>query len=187
MATSTDTARPVEPFTVDQVVDTRDYEERDDRMVPVPGSGDRRECDRCHEVHEVHAHVTDANGATWVVGTGCATADKAAARSLAGKATRAARKAAEVARAAAARATLAELTAELPAFPADQVTHVAGQRPTWTLDGATVYGLSTVAYKADDAERIAALQTTWTREQLATLAGGHDALRRLQGLARSAA
>ena len=53
------------------VVDTRQYEERGDRMVPIPGSGDARDCDRCGRAHEVHATVAYEGGRTAVVGTGC--------------------------------------------------------------------------------------------------------------------
>lgn len=54
------------------VVDTRQYEEQGDRWVPIPGSGNARECARCGREHEVHAEVLLGDGRTAVVGTGCA-------------------------------------------------------------------------------------------------------------------
>lgn len=54
------------------VVDTRQYEEQGDRWVPIPGSGNARECTRCGREHEVHAEVLLGDGRTAVVGTGCA-------------------------------------------------------------------------------------------------------------------
>lgn len=57
------------------VRDTRDYEEQDDRWVPIPGSGLERECDRCHRTHEVHVDVELSDGTTACVGRGCARGD----------------------------------------------------------------------------------------------------------------
>jgi hypothetical protein len=57
--------------TILQVVDTREYEEQGDRWVPVPGSGNARDCDRCGRRHEVHAHVRYPDGSEAIVGTGC--------------------------------------------------------------------------------------------------------------------
>lgn len=53
------------------IVDTRQYEERGDRWVPIPGSGEISQCDRCGRDHEVHATVELADGGCAVVGTGC--------------------------------------------------------------------------------------------------------------------
>lgn len=54
------------------VRDTREYEEVGDRWVPIPGSGDLRECSRCGRGHEIHAEVELSDGAHTIVGTGCA-------------------------------------------------------------------------------------------------------------------
>jgi hypothetical protein len=54
------------------ITDTRTYEEQGDRWVPIPGSGDIRQCTRCNRDHEVHAEVELADGSSAVVGTGCA-------------------------------------------------------------------------------------------------------------------
>lgn len=53
------------------VVDTREYVEDGDRFVPIPGSGQARECDRCGRSHEVHASVLLDDGSQAIVGTGC--------------------------------------------------------------------------------------------------------------------
>lgn len=59
-----------------RVTDTREYvEDRDDRWVPVAGSGTSRECDRCGRAHEVHAEVALSDGTEAIVGTGCMKAD----------------------------------------------------------------------------------------------------------------
>lgn len=55
-----------------KVVDTRTYEEGpDDKWRPIPGSGDKRCCDRCQREHEIHAYVELDNGQQAIVGTGC--------------------------------------------------------------------------------------------------------------------
>lgn len=73
-----------------RVVDTREYELVGDRAVPVPGTGNERQCDRCQRMHVVHAHVRLSDGSSAIVGTGCmGSGDMAkAARSLAAKAKR---------------------------------------------------------------------------------------------------
>jgi len=53
------------------VVDTREYEEIDDRWVPIKGSGTESWCARCGRPHEVHATVELADKRTAVVGTSC--------------------------------------------------------------------------------------------------------------------
>lgn len=54
------------------VRDTRDRIEVGDRLVPVPGSGDLRPCDRCCREHEVHVDVELSDGRRANVGSGCA-------------------------------------------------------------------------------------------------------------------
>lgn len=58
-----------------KVVDTREYEEVDDRWRPIPGSGTENQCSRCGRLHEVHATVELKNGSTTIVGTGCMKSD----------------------------------------------------------------------------------------------------------------
>lgn len=56
-----------------EVVDTREYEEGPDgRFHPIPGSGNIRQCSRCRRDHEIHATVQLSDGATEVIGVGCA-------------------------------------------------------------------------------------------------------------------
>lgn len=54
------------------VQDTRQYEEQGDRWVPIPGSGQERECDRCHRTHEIHIDVELSDGTVACIGQGCA-------------------------------------------------------------------------------------------------------------------
>lgn len=169
------------PFTVQRVVDTRDYVEQDDRLVAVPGSGDLRDCDRCGRPHEVHAYVTDSTGRPGVVGTGCVEAtDQPAVRRLAAAARTAARKAAAYRLAEQAAEELATARrSSLFTHPFDPAaierTAEAG-RHFWTHDDAQVRG--TVHH--DDAERVACLQDVWERKRLADAVGGPDALHALQ-------
>jgi hypothetical protein len=79
-----------------RVVDTRTYEEVNDRWVPIPGSGNARECDRCGRLHEVHAEVQYPDGRIAVVGTGCMGLGSAVARRSASRAARIARLHAEL-------------------------------------------------------------------------------------------
>lgn len=54
------------------VRDTRDRIEVNDRLVPVPGSGDLRPCDRCGREHEIHVDVELSDGRRANIGSGCA-------------------------------------------------------------------------------------------------------------------
>lgn len=87
------------------VVDTREYvEDRDDRFVPVAGSGVVHDCDRCGKEHEVHATVKLADGSLAVVGTSCAKQESTdIVKALRNGAARAKRRAAESAKWAAKR------------------------------------------------------------------------------------
>lgn len=170
---------PLPPFEVVKVVDTRDFIEIDDRWVALSGSGDARECDRCDRPHEIHAHVIDANGNGWVVGTGCMDADaNDDARKAARKATSEAKKAARRARAealvaelAAAEAAVAELV-----FPADRVESGTDESLTskarwfWTLDGASAYWFPYRDGEGPDAakvaERLGCVEDEWRRDRL---------------------
>ena len=56
-----------------EVEDTREYEEGPDgRFHPIPGSGNVRQCSRCGRDHEIHATVQLSDGATEIIGVGCA-------------------------------------------------------------------------------------------------------------------
>ena len=185
----TDTIVLTAPFTILDVVDTRAVEEVDDNVwKPIAGSGIENECGRCNRLHEVHAHVRDANGIEAVVGTGCRNADagqKKLLRSLAGKARRVATDAAKARAADAARATLAELRALVPPFPADRVEYVPpAVKPSgllksarWSVDDVWVLGApdagldgELIPLAADDPERLACLAENWERKHLVRLA-----------------
>ena len=170
------------PFDVIKVVDTRDFIEIDDRFVALAGSGDSRPCDRCDRLHEIHAHVVDANGIGWVVGTGCMDAEaNAVARKAASRATTAAKNAARrvraealVAELAAAEAVVAEMT-----FPADRVVRSAEESPSgaamhrWEVDGAFAKVLARLTNgetfevsARDEAERLGCVEDNWRRDRL---------------------
>lgn len=169
---------PVAPFEIVKVVDTRDFMEIDDRWVALAGSGEARECDRCDRVHEVHAHVIDANGLSFVVGTGCMDATKSEASKAARGATNAARKAArrEAAAALAAELAAAEATVAALVFPADRVESgmdaaVTGTaRWFWTVDGASAYWFPYTDGEGPDAakvaERLGCVEDNWRRDRL---------------------
>lgn len=93
-----------------KVIDTRDYEEVDDRWVPIPGSGLSNTCARCGRSHEVHASVVLDDGSEIVVGTGCMRADEADVASRVKTATSAAKTAARL------RAELVAHNAELAVY-----------------------------------------------------------------------
>jgi hypothetical protein len=166
----------IPPFKVIKVRDTRSYEEQGDRWVPIPGSGDAHECERCNRLHEIHATVQDTNGNYGTVGVGCMGAETAEVRRLSGQATRGAKRAAkDVAKAEASR-QLDELIAAVRAlpFPADRIEvgpAKFGEGEDWRLDGARVV----VAPYADRSERMHCLEGSWRRSQLDALAGGYEA------------
>jgi len=64
------------PWSVIKVVDTREFVEESgmfsDKMVPIPGTGSPRPCDRCARSHEIHVTVRAGDGKEFVVGKGCA-------------------------------------------------------------------------------------------------------------------
>lgn len=173
--------QPVPPFKIIAVADTRDFIEHDDRWVPVPGSGDTRECDRCGRLHEIHATIEDATARTYTVGVGCANADDATARRLRADATREARSSARDARQQNAEQQLVSLidTVNALPFPADQIVHTTPASgpwtDTWEIDGLAVRGFA----GSDPAERARCLESTWRKSQAEAVAGGAGDLRTL--------
>lgn len=173
--------QPVAPFKIVAVTDTRDFMEHDDRWVPIPGSGDARECDRCGRTHEIHATIEDANGGTFTVGVGCADADDAAAKQMRSTATREAKNAAKAARQHQASERLTLLIHEVEAidFPQQRIRHVTiTEGPwtdTWDIDGVAVRGFP----GSEPAERLRCLESLWRRDQAVALVGGADELRSL--------
>ncbi len=57
------------------VRDSRQFEEIGERWVPIPGSGQSRQCDRCQRDHEIHVEVALSDNTTAVIGQGCARGD----------------------------------------------------------------------------------------------------------------
>lgn len=106
------------------VVDTRQYEEVDERWVPIAGSGTTSTCERCGRGHEVHAHVKLADGSIAIVGTGCMGADSLnkKARGLASRAGSIRKVEAEISKLGRLIAELAAATAEVDALPVPAVT-----------------------------------------------------------------
>lgn len=167
---------PTAPFEVVKVVDTRDFLEVDDRFVPVSGSGDVRVCDRCDRTHEVHAHVVDANGLSFTVGTGCMDATKNEASSAARRATTVARNAARRAAAETLAAGLADAEAAVAAmaFPADRVERSIEETASgvtfhrWEVDGAfaKIIGGGRDVDARTVAERLRCVEDNWRRDRL---------------------
>lgn len=173
--------RLVEPFDVVTVVDTRDYVEEGDRWIPIAGSGDSLECERCGRRHEIHAHVVDVNGASGIVGVGCAVADGPTARRLSSGATRDARRAAKEAATVEATARLEEALVSLPEFPADRVVVAPDDQwgMRWSVDDVKCYGSSDHRHE----ERVRCLRDAWRRKRLAEAVGGAEEFARLKRLA----
>lgn len=84
------------------VHDTRDYVEDGDRFVPVAGSGQAHDCDRCGRSHEVHATVELSDGTMATVGTSCAKGESLAVQSALSRGAARAKRAAGLQREAAA-------------------------------------------------------------------------------------
>lgn len=155
-----------------KVVDTRDFEEVGDRMVPVPNSGTPRACDRCGRDHEIHVDVELSDGSTACIGQGCARGDsmEPAIRAAVSSATTRAKparqhgraleslRAAEVAWAAVKALPLPEvvLVEEIPDTRGMRGVWAMGDAQCWTLPGA----------KFDD-ERRSCLVNGWRSKRYA--------------------
>ena len=157
------------------VVDTREYQEEGDRIVPVPGSGNPRPCDRCGRMHEVHATVLLDDGDEAVVGTGCAAQENveiAPAMKAAERRAKALAKArAVLSILAVKRAAYVALVREVEAMPLPAVERAIRTRTecfrthtllVMTMGDATVYAQNGV----EDDERRAALVDCWRRYRL---------------------
>lgn len=150
-----------------EVCDTRAYEEINDRWVPIPGSGNIRECTRCGREHEIHATVELDNGTTEVVGTGCAaraTMHLAAAfRSGEARAKRVASLRAQIARLERLANEGRAIRAEVAAQPVPAVTHrqMGERRYEFACGDATVWG-----FNVEDAkERFDCARNAWCRKR----------------------
>ena len=110
------------------VRDTRAFEEvgRNGRdvMVPVPGTGEERNGDRCARVHEVHATVLLSDDTTAVVGTGCMRGDAMLPelRRLASRATTRAKLLSKLNALTRRMAEIEAVKAEVDALPVPEVT-----------------------------------------------------------------
>lgn len=150
-----------------KVVDTREYVELGDRFVPVPGSGDSHDCDRCGTPHEVHAHVQLEDGTSRIVGTSCMGKEWARAiRSATGRAQRAAALQAELVlwRARLEQATVIETEVATLAPPTpvqgESKEHHRGEIRVWHMGDASVWVLPGCRF---DDERRRALVEEWRR------------------------
>jgi len=155
------------------VHDTRDWiEDGDDRWVAVPGSGQARPCDRCGRDHEIHVEVLLSDGATALIGQGCARGDSMEAdvkSAVSAEKTRArlARELAAVrARRAAAQAAWARVEWLSPPAPVlvEERPGDRGRSPLqiWGMGSATVY-----CHSGFDAERRRCLLDAWRHDRYA--------------------
>lgn len=154
-----------------KVVDTRSYVEDGDRFVPVPGSGQVRDCDRCGRPHEVHAYVELDDGKTIVVGTGCYLADDSTTirRAITGAARAMRAVASHTAELSALRSRLdawRTAKAEIGALPLPAVTGPVAESmgDRYEMGGAGVY-CPEFAGRVFTAERRSALVDSWLRMQ----------------------
>jgi hypothetical protein len=151
------------------VRDTRDRIEVGDRLVPVPGSGDLRPCDRCCREHEIHVDVELSDGRRANIGSGCAKGETMEVQSRLKSAVSAAKTRSKlraelaVAKDDHARALTAWREVEaLSPPPAELVEEVAvqhGTRQVWNMGDARVWTVP--GGRGFDAERRQALLSSW--------------------------
>lgn len=158
-----------------EVRDTRDCVEVDDRLVPVPGSGDARPCDQCGRAHEIHVTVEVEGGAIFVVGASCArgSAFEPEIRRRVSSAKRRAELTRKLLKARVELARIVAVEAEVAALAVPPVIEDLDEigRPTYVAGDARVYGLR--GDSGGDPERIACAQSFW-----------RDARRRERGVTR---
>lgn len=150
------------------VRDTRDRIEVGDRLVPVPGSGDLRPCDRCCREHEIHVAVELSDGRRANIGSGCAKGESMEMQSRLKGAVSAAKTRSrlraelavardEHARAAQAWHEVETLHAPTPEL-VEEVPGPHGVRQEWSMGDANVWVLPGGRF---DAERRQALLNSW--------------------------
>lgn len=158
------------------VRDTRDYEEQDDRWIPIPGSGLERECDRCHRTHEIHVDVELSDGTTACIGRGCARGDsmETSIKTAISSETTRARLARQLDKARASLAAARTAWTEIAALPLPAVklverraseTEHRGDVELWAFEGRE--GRPVWCYTAEggfNAERCACLIGGWRQE-----------------------
>ena len=152
------------------VVDTRDFEEISrnghDIMVPIPGSGDVRECDRCRRLHEVHATVELSNGDLATVGTGCMRGDAMLPelRKAASRATTTAKNRAQLARVEARLAEVEQIRHEVLELPLPAVTSAVVNKWGETRREC-VMGDASILLALDDRSETSMMPLTWSWRQ----------------------
>ncbi len=151
------------------VRDTRDRIEIDDRLVPVPGSGQLRPCDRCGREHEIHVDVELSDGRQANIGSGCAKGESMEVQGRIKSAVSAAKTRsklrAELALAHAEHARAAQAWREVEALPVpspELVKEVPGGRQEWAAGDANVWVLPGGSFNA---ERRQALVNGWQQNR----------------------
>lgn len=168
----TDPARPITIARILDVRDTRDRIEVGDRLVPVPGSGDLRPCDRCCREHEVHVDVELSDGRRANIGSGCAKGESMEVQSRLKSAVSAAKTRSrlraelaearqELARATAAWSEVQGLTPPQPVL-LEEIPETRGVRQVWGMDEARVWTLP--GHPFND-ERRRALVNSWRADR----------------------
>jgi hypothetical protein len=150
------------------VRDTRDRIEVGDRLVPVPGSGDLRPCDRCCREHEIHVDVELSDGRRANIGSGCAKGESMEVQSRLKSAVSAAKTRSKlraelaVARDEHTRAAQAWRAVEALQPPSpdlvEEIPDAHGTRQVWGMGDANVW---TIGGRGFDAERRQALLSSW--------------------------
>ena len=151
------------------VRDTRDRIEVGDRLVPVPGSGDLRPCDRCCREHEIHVDVELSDGRRANIGSGCAKGESMEVTSRLKSAVSAAKTRSRlraelaVARDEHTRAIQAWRDVEALNAPSpellEEVAATHGTRQVWGMGDAQVWTVP--GSRGFDAERRQALLSSW--------------------------
>lgn len=154
------------------VRDTRDRIEVGDRLVPVPGSGDLRPCDRCCRDHEIHVDVELSDGRRANIGSGCAKGESMEVQSRLKSAVSAAKTRSKlrgelsVAQDEHARASQAWRDVEALQAPPIELREERpdphGVRQVWGMGDAYVW---TLGGRSFDAERRQALLRSWQNER----------------------
>jgi hypothetical protein len=166
------TVRPLTIARILEVRDTRDRIEVGDRLVPVPGSGDLRPCDRCCREHEIHVDVELSDGRRANIGSGCAKGESMEVQTRLKSAVSAAKTRSKlraelaVARQELARATAAwnEVQALTPPQPVllEEIPETRGVRQVWGMGDARVWTLPGHPFSA---ERRQALLNGWRSDR----------------------
>ena len=163
------TAKPPTISRILDVRDTRDRIEVGDRLVPVPGSGDLRPCDRCCREHEIHVDVELSDGRHANIGSGCAKGESMEVQSRLKGAVSAAKTRSKlraeltVAREEHARAEKAWREVQALHAPSptllEEVPERHGTRQVWGMGDANVWTIA--GSRGFDVERRQALDGSW--------------------------